>query len=378
MSTAQALFWISAGFVTYVYVGYPLLIAALSRLRQPPLRATLADAGLPEVTVVIAAYNEAQRLPAKIANLRTLDYPADKLQILVVSDGSTDASASIAQSLPGVRVLAYPQRRGKAHALNLAMTEVRTSFTVFCDVRQELAPDSVRYLISNFCAADVGAASGELVHRASNSHTGQSIGLYWRYEKWIREAESRLHSTVGATGALYAIRTADFTPIAPDTILDDFEIPMSIARGGKRVLFDSRALVFDELHTDSRVEQKRKIRTLTGNFQTFSRQPWLFLPAVNPLWFQFISHKALRLLVPYAMLLALLSSALLSAPIYRLALVLQLGFYVLVAAARRLPAARHNRLVSLAQVFFDMNAAAVIAAWRFASGGADARWEKTT
>jgi cellulose synthase/poly-beta-1,6-N-acetylglucosamine synthase-like glycosyltransferase len=219
--------------------------------------------------------------------------------------------------------------------------------------------------------------SGELVHRASSTQTGQSIGLYWRYEKWIRKSESRLRSTVGATGALYAIRTHDFHPLPPDTILDDFEIPMRIARQGKRILLEPEAHVYDSLQTQSAAEKKRKIRTLTGNFQTFSRNPWLFSPWQNPLWFQFLSHKAFRLLVPYALALTLISSALVPSPFYHLALALQLGFYLLAAAGQWAPATRKSKLVSFAHVFFDMNAAAIVALLLFVSGRVSAKWEKT-
>ena len=379
MSATEITFWAASLFVAYTYVGYPLLVAVLARLCKRSPCSLLLDADLPRVTVVMAAHNEAARLPEKIRNLRALDYPQDKLDILVVSDGSTDGSAESVRGMPGVRVLSYPQRQGKAHALNLALAEVSTEFVVFCDVRQDLQAQSVRRMISDFCTPDVGAVSGELMHKPSASQTGQSIGLYWRYEKWIRKSESRLHSTVGATGALYAIRTRDYTPLRPDTILDDFEIPMHITRLGKRTLLETEAHVYDTLQTQSAAEQKRKIRTLTGNFQSFSRHPWLFSPMRNPVWFQFISHKVLRLVVPYALVTVLLSSALAPAAFfYRAALVLQIGFYLLAAAGQWIPATRRNRLVSFAHVFFDMNAAAIVALMRFLFGRVNAKWEKTT
>ena len=376
MTSLKMLFWASAAFVAYTYAGYPVLVWLLSRLRRPVDCPPLDATALPQVTVVMAAYNEARRIREKIDNLRALDYPADRLDILVVSDGSTDGTAQLLQALPGVRTIACPQRRGKAHALNLAMAAVHAPFTVFCDVRQAIAPDAVRHLMSDFCLPNIGAVSGELIHRPSGTHAGQTIGLYWRYEKWIRKAESRLHSTVGATGALYAIRTADFAPLGDNTILDDFEVPMGTVRRGKRILLDPRAQVYDVLQTESAAEQRRKIRTLTGNFQTFLRHPWLFVPWANPAWFQFMSHKVFRLLVPYAMILALLCSAVLASPVYRMALALQLAFYTLAALAHWAPSTRRNKFVSLAHVFFDMNAAAVIAAMQFARGRTDARWEK--
>lgn len=375
--TLLILFWGAALFIAYTYVGYPVLIGLLARRRPQVSCPLLSDDGLPRMTVVMAGYNEAARLPGKIANLRALDYPQNKVDILVVSDGSTDATTDVLGNLASVRVLAYPQRQGKAHALNLALAQVQTEFVVFCDVRQDLEAGSVRRLISDFCDPAVGAVSGELVHRPSSTQTGQNIGLYWRYEKSIRKAESRFHSTVGATGALYAIRTRDFAPIAPDTILDDFEIPMRITRMGKRTLMEAQAHVYDVLQAESSAEQKRKIRTLTGNFQTFSRHFWLFSPAQNPVWFQFMSHKVFRLLVPYALVITLVTSAFVPGPFYRLALAAQVAFYLLAAAGHWAPALRRNKFVSFAQVFVDMNAAAMLALLRFAQGRADAKWEKT-
>ena len=375
--TAAVLFWVAALFILYTYIGYPVLIGLLAKRCPHPACALRDDASLPRITIVMAGYNEAARLPGKIANLRALDYPQDKVDILVVSDGSTDGSDQVLGNTPGVRTLGYAQRRGKAYALNLALAEVKTEFVVFCDVRQDLEPGAVRRLISDFCDPAVGAVSGELVHRPSGTQTGQNIGLYWRYEKAIRKAESQFHSTVGATGALYAIRTRDFAPIAPDTILDDFEIPKRITRMGKRTLIEPRAHVYDVLQTESAAEKKRKIRTLTGNFQTFSRNFWLFSPTQNPVWFQFLSHKVFRLIVPYALILPLLTSALIPAAFYRAALLAQLGFYLLAALGQWAPAARNNKFVSFAHVFFDMNAAAILALLKFISGRADAKWEKT-
>lgn len=377
MDVAQTIFWISGGFVVYVYAGYPLLIAGLSHLRRVPPRSALADSQLPQVTVLMAVHNEAHRLPAKIANLQALDYPPDKLEILLVSDGSTDGSIDSVQALPRVRAVGYPDRAGKACALNFAMPQVTSEFVVFCDVRQQLEASSVRRLMENFRYPAVGAVSGELIHRPAGSATGRSIGLYWRYEKLIRKAESRFDSTVGATGALYAIRSRDFAPLPAGALLDDFDIPMQISRHGKRTVLESGAQVIDTLHEQLSDERKRKIRTLAGNFQSFAHHPWLFSPLHNRLWFQFISHKVFRLLVPYALITLLLASVFASGALYRTVLVLQVLFYALAVLGYASRSAGGNRLVSFARTFVDMNSAAVIALLRFLSGRVNARWEKT-
>ena len=373
----QTLFWIALLFVTYTYVGYPLVVWLLARARgpEPSPNETLTD--WPAVTVVIAVHNEQARVLTKIANLIDLDYPADRLQWIFVSDGSTDATNDLLREQARGRLIAYPQRQGKPHALNTALREVTTPIVVFADVRQHIERSAVRKLVTRLMQPGIGAVSGELTHVEPGTQSAASIGLYWRYEKWIRKSESRLASTVGATGALYAMRVADYTPLASDTILDDFEQPMLVARRGMRVVFEPGALIFDELQADMSGERKRKIRTLTGNFQSFARHPWMFVPWQNPLWLQFLSHKVFRLLVPYALMVMLLTCAFLPTPWMALFLPGQLLFYAMAAIGTRVASFKRMRLVSFAGVFVEMNWAAVLALRNWLAGGVNARWEKT-
>ncbi len=371
------LFWCSAALLVYTYFGYPVLIAWLARLR-PPVVAAAEPAEWPEVTVVMAAYNERARIDRKVANLRALDYPQHRLHIVVVSDGSTDGTDIAAAAHPGVRVLHFPGRHGKPHGLNRALEAVTTPVVLFNDVRQAMQADALKLLVARLLQPGVGAVSGELVHLDPQTRTAANIGLYWRYEKWIRAAESRFRSTVGATGAIYVIRRADFVPLAEDAILDDFELPMAIARTGQRVVFEGGALLFDELQTEMDGERKRKVRTLTGNYQAMARHPWMFSPWHNPLWLQFLSHKVFRLVAPYAMLTLLVSSVLLIPhPFYLAAAVAQLAFYGLATCGMRLPQLRRSRLVSFSAVFVEMNLAAVVGLYRYLAGQAEVRWEKT-
>lgn len=373
----QALFWTTVGFVLYTYAGYPVLVWLLARLRREGGADPAGVAQWPEVTIVMATYNEHGRLARKLENLRALDYPAGKLQVLVVCDGSSDGSAAFLATQTDVRAVVYTQRRGKPHALNRALEQVRTPVVVFADVRQQIDPQAVRLLVARLLQPGIGAVSGELVHVDPGTHAAANIGLYWRYEKWIRKSEGRLASTCGVTGALYAIRREDYTPLPDDTLLDDFAQPMAILRRGKRVVFESRAVMFDELQQDVEGEKKRKVRTLTGNFQAFFRAPWLFVPGLNPVWLQFLSHKVFRLLVPYALALMLLASLLAGGAFYTLAAATQIAFYLLVLAARRLAPLRRNRLVSFALVFVELNWAAVLGLRNYLLGQADAKWEKT-
>jgi len=377
MNTPDQIFFAAATFISYTYAAYPAGIWALARGRHDECAPPLPDEACPEVTVVISAHNEEARVQRRIDNLRSLDYPQNKLRLLFVSDGSTDRTAELLRQFPGVQVIEHAERGGKAHALNAAMAEVETPVVLFCDMRQTADKHALRLLVSTLMQPGVGAVSGELTHLDPGTQVAANIGLYWRYEKWIRKSESRWGSVVGATGAFYAIKAQHFVPLAPGTLLDDFEIPMQIARQGQRVLLDGRSLVFDELQNDMSGERKRKLRTLGGNFQSFARHPWLFSPLSNPIWLQFLSHKVFRLAVPYAMACALVSSLLSSTGWVQCLAVVQVLFYAGALMGMRSAAWRRNKLVAFATVFVELNWTAMQAGLQFASGRLDLRWDKT-
>lgn len=375
------LFWAALLFVAYTYAGYPLAIQWLARwrpAREHPWNPGDDESRWPELTVVIAAHNEQDRVLAKVENLRALDYPAGRKHILFVSDGSTDLTNERLAAQPDVTLVVCPQRRGKPHALNEALQRVQTPVVVFADVRQMIDAQALRHLVRRLMQPGIGAVSGELVHVQPGTRTAANIGLYWRYEKWIRKAEARFASTVGATGALYAMRREHYTPLADDTILDDFEQPMLVARQGLRVVFESNAVMTDELQAEMAGERKRKIRTLTGNFQSFARHPWMFSPVANPLCLQFLSHKVFRLLVPYALALLLVTPLFCEGTFFRLFLAAQLLFYAAAWWGSHSTTARRSRLVAFAGVFVEMNWAAVLAMRTWLAGGVNARWEKTS
>lgn len=373
----DVIFWCSALFIVYTYAAYPLAIWLLAKTRRQAAPPPLAPADCPEVTVVIAVHNEAHRVAAKIANLRALDYPQDKLRVIFVSDGSTDGTEAEIARHPGVEAIAYSPRQGKATALNTAMRQVSTPVVLFCDVRQKVDAAALRLVMARLMQPGVGVVSGELVHYDPDTHAAANIGLYWRYEKWIRQSESDWSSVVGATGAFYVMHRHAFVPLAPDTLLDDFEIPMQAARQGLRVQFEGGAQVFDELQQDMQGERKRKIRTLSGNFQSFSRHPWLFSPSENPVLIQFLSHKVFRLAVPYAMVTALVSSALSATPAVQVLAALQALFYIGALSGRVVPALGRNKLISFAGVFVELNWVAMLAGLQFWTGRSEFKWEKT-
>lgn len=331
----ELLFWVSVAFVLYVYVGYPALLALWTRLRgsaasaAPAARPVAID--LPGISVIIAARNEARRLPARIDNLLASDYPPSRIEIIVASDGSTDDTArALAPYANRVRLLMLPPR-GKAGALNAAVLHATNPILVFADARQRFAPDAIRRLVAPFADPRIGAVSGELLIDPSASTIGDGVGAYWKYEKWLRRREAIVGSTLGVTGAIYAMRRWLWQPLPLDTLLDDVLGPLRVVLRGYRVVFASGARAFDGAAADASAELRRKVRTLAGNFQLLAHEPRLLLPGVNPVWLQFLSHKIGRLLVPYALVAIFLTSAALAprSAFYVAAVAAQLAFVAL-------------------------------------------------
>lgn len=352
----DAVFWTSAALVFYVYAGYPAVLAVWARLcpRRRAEASLSGDRAWPGVSIVVAVRNEARRLPARIDNLLSLDYPGDR-QIIVASDGSTDDPSSALRPFPDVELIEGPLR-GKAAALNAGVARARHDIVVFADARQAFARDALRALVAPFADPRVGAVTGELILEnagAGEPGVAEGVGLYWRYEKHLRRLESVVGSVLGATGAIYAMRRELWQPLPDDTILDDVLGPMRAVFAGRTVVFEGRARAFDRAPEDPAVEARRKIRTLAGNVQILWLEPRLLIPVVNPVWLQYMSHKVGRLLVPYALVALLVSSAALASRhvIYAAALALQAAFYLLAAygawlARQTLPApaeVRHAR-----------------------------------
>lgn len=360
----QLLFWISLALICYAYAGYPLFLWAFGRRR-----AITRKAWTPSVSVIIAAHNEEQNLPRKLAYLRALDYPRERLETIIVSDGSTDRTVAILEdAAPFVTAVVIPSPVGKAEALNRGFLHATGDILVFLDSRQSLDPDAVAELVS--CLADpaVGAVSGELqLETADGLPSPDGLGMYWKIEKLTRKLESATGSVVGATGAIYAIRRELFVPIPPGTLLDDVLIPMQVARAGKRVIFHAGAIARDRVFPNSGKEFGRKVRTLTGNYQLLRLAPWLLSPS-NPLLFRLISHKLLRLAVPVLLVLLLLSSALAGGLFYEAAFLLQVLFYAMALLGFAVPASRRRRTVSVAYTFTMLNVAAALAFYNFLGG----------
>lgn len=395
MIALHIMFWVSALVLGYTYVGYPLLIRVWAQLHgRPHDRKAIS----PMVSLVVVAHNEAPRILRRIENLLDLDYEADRLEIVIASDGSSDATVALANTfrMAGVRVEAFDEHRGKPAVLNDVVPNLRGEIVVLMDVRQSIAKNAIRVLVDNFADAGVGAVSGELVltgredpHDANGgTHVGapdnsmdgsmDGVGFYWRYEKFIRLSESRVDSTVGVTGALYAIRRELFEPIPAATILDDVLIPMQIVRRGFRVLFESNALASEPLSDNPTVEFRRKVRTIAGNFQLLAQHPWLLNPFANRLWLQTVSHKLFRLVCPAALVLLLIANLmLLEFLFYQLAFLLQVLFYSAALVAQLAPGvARKTALLSVPHAFCLLNWSTVAGFGRFIRGRQQVTWAR--
>jgi cellulose synthase/poly-beta-1,6-N-acetylglucosamine synthase-like glycosyltransferase len=360
--------------LAYTYVGYPIAIGALARLR--PRRVAPAEVEPPpRVSAFLPVYNGAAHLPAKLASLLAQDYPAERLEVLVYCDGCSDGSEALARAIAAepraagrVRVLTSADRRGKPAALNALRAEATGDLLLLGDVRQPLSPGAARALARPLSDPRVGCATGNLVLAG-----GAPSGVYWKYENWIRKQESRFRGVVGMSGAISMMRRAELDPLPEDLILDDVWIPARLGLTGKRVAFVAEAEAYDTAFEDEH-EFRRKVRTLAGNYQLFALVPALLSPLANPFWFELVSKKVMRLIAPWFMLVvAVTSAAALGGTRARglagLLVAAQVAFYGLAAAG-----ARAGRLAGVARTFVVLNLAAVVGLYRYLRGRQRVTW----
>lgn len=377
MST-EICFWLLVGFVLYTYVGYPLLLGLAVRIKRPPI--PTQEAQQPSVSVILAVYNEEQTLARRVQEITNLiDASGIEAEVIIVSDGCTDNTNYIARSFVNstVRLIELPTNSGKAAALTIGCQAARNEILMFADARQVWDSEALVQLLRPFADPQVGAVSGDLTIETSPGVMG-GVGMYWRYEKWLRRKESQLHSIVGVTGAISAVRRKLFRPIPVGTLLDDVYWPLQVALQGYRVVHESRARAFDRFPDRVRSEFRRKVRTLTGNFQLLALVPSALVPWRNPVWFQFLSHKVFRLLVPWALLGALCLNLALSGTVYEVTLWAQVLFYSLATIGLNPEIARRFRTASAATSFVVLNTAAWLAFWNWLSGRAARSWVKVT
>ncbi len=364
------LFWAAAAIIAYVYLGYPLLLRVIRRLRGPrlPRRGT----GQPAVTLMISAYNEQDVIGAKLRNTLEIDYPRRRLQVLVISDASDDRTDRIVGEFAaeGIELLRMPARGGKTAGLNAAMARASGEVVVFSDANALYRPDAIAMLVRNFADAGVGAVIGESTYVDPEAPSEHSEGLYWRYETAIKLLESEIGSAVGGDGAIYAVRRQLYAPMPPDA-LSDFVNPLQVVRAGYRCVYEPAARSSERAADTFRKEFRRKVRIVNRAWRATMRMREL----LNPLRFglfsvMLISHKLLRWLAPFFLVGLLASNVALldQGPLYQLALGLQVACYALALSGlalrnrRSLPA-----LLSVPFYFALVNAASatgIVDAWR--------------
>jgi cellulose synthase/poly-beta-1,6-N-acetylglucosamine synthase-like glycosyltransferase len=336
---AKVVFWLSLGLVVYPYVIYPLVLFLtysvtqawrdLRYLRSTRNRRTETPslAALPGVSIIVPAYNEESVLPRKIENLRELDFPRERLQVVFVSDGSQDGTNQILQNLreANYECVLLNERKGKANALNQAVARATNEILVFCDAGTLFELDAIKKLVRHFSDSEVGAVCGAVRYEAG-SDARQTEGAYWKYESALRMMEARLGAILNASGCIYALRRECFSPVPQSTILEDFVIPMRARRLGFSVLYDPEAVAIEFPASTVSGEFTRRVRLAVGSFRALGdlvRVPWRgFTP------FALISHKLLRWLVPFFAITLFVSNIfIMRSPSYRVALAAQVLFY---------------------------------------------------
>ena len=364
----ELLFWAAFLFVAYTYAGYPLIAASMARWR--PRRWYRDPKEKFAVTIIMPVHNGAAILEAKMQHLLALD-PDIVKQIIVVSDGSTDDTAIMLEEFrdPRLKVLPLTEQVGKAEALNQALLKAIHEVVVFVDIRPRLEEGALRSMISNFADRQVGCVAGELVVTrgdAQDAAASSMGGAYWKYEQWIRTSEANWNSPVGVYGGFYAVRRRLSRSFPPGLILDDMFQPLTVIRQGYRSVLDRSATVTDTWPATAKGEFQRKVRTLAGNFQLVAAAPWI-LSGDNPVRFQLVSHKLFRLLVPYALLLMLVTAWALghSSALWMAVAIAQTAFWglALLGLAVRIPVL--NKFLGPAGALLVLNAAAVAGLFRF-------------
>lgn len=377
-------FWLLLSLTLYCYFGYPLLLWLMAQLRSNPVQKRNYE---PTISIVLSVWNEEDVIKGKLRNLLSLDYPKDKMEILVGSDGSTDKTTRIIHGFddPQIRLMERSQRQGKMATINDLVQTARNEIIVFCDARQTFAPNAIKELTANFADERTGCVSGELIfiEKGREGGTAKGVNLYWNYEKFIRKHESRLHSMLGATGAIYAIRRELFVPIPARIVLDDMYVPLQIIRKGYRAIFDESAKAYDHAADSPREEHRRKTRTIFGNYQIFGLFPDLFNPLCSPVAIQLFSHKLLRVVVPFLLIMLFIANLfLVDIPFYNTLFVLHVIFYGMAVTGALSRHQKHgifnliSKICYMPYVFCLLNFSALAGSLRFFGSKQEVTWEK--
>jgi cellulose synthase/poly-beta-1,6-N-acetylglucosamine synthase-like glycosyltransferase len=365
-------FWSSLALLVWTHIGYPLAVAALARLRPRPVRK--ADV-TPSVTVIVVAHDEAEVIHTRVENLLAQDYPSDRFDVIVASDGSEDATADIVESLgrrePRLRILRRP-REGKVAAQDAAVASVQTDVVAFSDANTVWASDALRLLVRNLADPQVGYVCGRLDLESADGTNRE--GFYWRYELWLRRRESLAGSVTGGNGAIYAVRRSDYTATGPD-FAHDIGLPYLMAQRGLRAVYEPDAIAVERPSRDAEDEFRRKTRMFARSWRHVLRG-WMFRGGSPFYLFQLFSHRALRYASGLLHLVLLATSVALvrEGLAYELALSVQLAWLVLALAGRlRLPVPG----AGLAYYYLLVTLATIVALVHYLRFGVPAVWEKS-
>ena len=390
METLKILFWILLFIIFYTYVGYAIVLYAMvkiKRLFSKKVNTENVDE-LPEVTLLIPAYNEKDYVFKKMENSTNLNYPKDKLKIVWVTDGSNDGTNLLLKNYENVELFHEKERKGKINAMNRVMPHIKTPLVVFSDANTQLGEDSIMHIVNCFNDKKVGCVSGEkrIVNKASDAAAGAGEGLYWKYESTLKKWDAELYSAVGAAGELFAIRTELYNEVDPDTLLDDFIISLRIAQKGYTIQYNPEAYAIETASANVKEELKRKIRISAGGIQSVIRlRSLLNIFKYGLLSFQYISHRVLRwTITPLSLLLLIPISAVLalhegfnSFQFYTVFFWLQITMYLSALLGWLLENnATRIKVLFIPYYFFIMNLSVVLGFFRFMNNNQSVNWER--
>lgn len=381
----EILFWIGIGIVFYTYLGYGIVLYLMVKIKELFVKPRLPrlPETLPEATLLIAAYNEEAIVASKMVNCRQLDYPADKLRLVWITDGSNDNTNERLKEYPEVTVLYQPRRQGKTAALNRALPYVNTPYVIFTDANTMLNKGAIKEIIRQFSDPRVGCVAGEKrVEIQAEQGATAGEGIYWKYESALKRLDYRLYSAVGAAGELFAIHTSLFEQMPPDTLLDDFILSLRIAMKGYKIAYSKEAYALESASLNMREEEKRKVRISAGGLQSVWRLRGLLnMFRYGILSFQYISHRVLRWTLTPIILFALLPLNLLLActghTLYTVILALQLAFYLLGYLGYKMEKRNiRNKLLFIPYYFLFMNINVIRGYSYLAKHKGTGAWEK--
>jgi cellulose synthase/poly-beta-1,6-N-acetylglucosamine synthase-like glycosyltransferase len=376
-SGAKIAFWLAAFFLFYVYAGYPLLLALIGLFVRRPR----SDAGYtPRISVLIAAYNEEEAIERKIQQTLALEYPADQIEVLILSDCSADFTDEIVKAFPDsrVRLVRMPERRGKTFAQNVGVKEATGDVIIFSDATAIYHPKALLYLACNYQDDSVGAVSGRYQYfdPGQQSPTGLGSVAFWNYENVIKKLQSGIRTITGCCGCIYSVRKSAYTDLPAD-IISDLVQPLQAIRKGYRVIFEDRALAYEETTQSTSEEFSMRVRVVTRAMRGLLSvsdllKPWKFAWPAFQLW----SHKIMRWMVPlFLIALTVANSFLLDSPLYRMTLAVQLFFYAAALLNMLLPLHRQWKPLGIPLFFCTLNAAALVSMLEICRGRKYVTWQ---